>query len=124
MTDNPESDQLTDESQDNADRPADDVQVRLSRVEDALHRHDRPWFRTPSNVISILAVVASIGVFVLAFVSQTLETKFQKLQQLGQVIDQVSRVGNQRSRAVPLGNSSQRAHECNGCVRQPAECPR
>lgn len=90
MTDNLEGDQPTDESQDNTDRPMDDVQVRLARVEDVLHRYERPWFHTPSNVISILAVVASIGVFFLTFVSDTQETKFQKLQQLGQVIDQIS----------------------------------
>ena len=90
MTDSPERSQPADERQDKADRHIDDVRIRLARAENALHRHDRPWFRTPSNVISILAVLASIGVFVLTFVFETRETKFQKLQQLGQVIDQIS----------------------------------
>ena len=71
------------------DDSPDYVLARLKQVEHDLSKHKRPWFRIPSNLISLLAVIFSVMMFAVTYVSGTKELQFQKLQQLGQVIDQI-----------------------------------
>lgn len=66
------------------------VLARLKNVEHDLGKHNRPWFRTSSNLISLLAVAVTVAIFVITYLSGMKETRFQKLQQFGQIMDQIS----------------------------------
>lgn len=90
------ADKLPDDVDRDSDRRSlDDILSRLKDVENAstVHRRPRPWFRTSSNLISLFAVAVSVAIFVTTFLSGSKETQFQKLQQFGQVIDQISALG-------------------------------
>jgi tetratricopeptide (TPR) repeat protein len=75
---------------------------RLRHVENRVGEQYKPWFRTPSNLISILALVASVGIFATTFWFGSKETQFQKLQQLGQVIDQISALAGKEVEAYRM----------------------
>lgn len=79
------------------DDSPDYVLARLKQVEHDLSKHKRSWFRIPSNLISLLAVIFSVTMFAVTYVSETKELQFQKLQQLNQVIDQISSLAGQES---------------------------
>lgn len=85
------------DSDNRSNRWAEHVLDRLAQVERDLAKHSMPWFRTPSNIISIVAVVVSVSIFSITYWSGKQETQFQKLQQIGQLIDQITALTNQET---------------------------
>ncbi len=73
-----------------SDSPNDDILARLKHVENRIREQNRPWYRIPSNLISILAVVATVAIFATTYLSNQVETQFQRAQQFSQVLDEIS----------------------------------
>ena len=90
MSNNENSDHHTGDGENRDNRSMERVLERLGQVEQELAKYSRPWLRTPSNIISIIAVVVSISIFSITYLSGKKETQFQKLQQISQIIDQIS----------------------------------
>jgi tetratricopeptide (TPR) repeat protein len=98
MLDDPIDDQQPHDTEDNAERSIDTILNRLTQVENSVRKFERPWFLTPSNLISGFAVISSVGIFIFTYWSETKESQFQKMQQLAQVIDQISALSSQEAK--------------------------
>lgn len=85
------------DSDNHSNRLTEHVLDRLGQVEQDLAKNNTPWFRTPSNIISIIAVVVSVSIFSIAYWSGKEENQFQRLQEIGQLIDQISALTNREA---------------------------
>ena len=97
MCDNEDAATNRGDSDNHSNRWTEHVLDRLAQVERELAEYSKPWFRTPSNIISIVAVVVSVSVFSVTYWSGKQETQFQKLQQIGQLIEQITALSSQEA---------------------------
>lgn len=84
-------------SEDCSDEGLNGPSVRLEDATGSLNRRNSRWFRTPSILISLLAVVVTGMASGITYWATTKESHFQKLQQMGQVIDQISALATEES---------------------------
>ena len=80
-----------------------DLTVRISDIERRLGKRNKRWISTPSNVISLLAVLVTVFIFIVTFILGQREDKARKLQEVGQLIDQISTLAGEE---IELYNSS------------------
>ena len=80
----------TNHDSDNNNQP-DHILARLNHVENSIHKQNRPWYRVHSNLISILAIFVTAGIFL----SSQMETRFQKAQRFSQILDEISALANE-----------------------------
>ena len=75
--------------------PNDDILARLKHVEHRIREQNRPWYRIPSNLISVLAVGVTVAIFATSYVSSQVETQFQRAQQFSQVLEEISALASE-----------------------------
>lgn len=97
MNNNEDTTATRSDSDNHSNRWTEHVLDRLAQVERELAEYSKPWFRTPSNIISIAAVVVTVSIFSVTYWSGKQETQFQKLQQIGQLIDQITALASQET---------------------------
>lgn len=63
---------------------------RVRLLETAFRAGHKPWYRLPSNVISVAAVIVTLAIFVVTFYANKQLVEFDKRQSLSSVIEEIS----------------------------------
>ena len=73
------------------------VNARLKQVEHVLEKGRKAWYLTPSNVISVGALLATVGIFSITMVLATRDEQVRKQEQVGQLIEQISKLAGEEA---------------------------
>ena len=81
----------------------DDLLHRVRRLETEIDREHRPWFRRPSNFISVIALVASLGVSAYTVYKDFIAATERKAQELAKITQQLTEVDEMQLRVYLTG---------------------